>query len=317
MKKVMLASLALAGAFAIGTLSVVMASSNANILNGDGDPDYSISFNSESNVFTTSTSEATASVTTSSGNPIGMSYSGYASQDGLWGVLSGTSKLANTTAISGIRKISFTLSEPAEIKVSYGWSASRFEKEDQAVTIATANEPFSYSFNDSQPSFFSLGNTDVTIKISSLVLTYTCSATDDPFLTKGTALPTNGKNDVVVADAGNWYAFADGKSKISSARITTEGLLNVSVSAVDTANSKYAYLRYQPVGTVGTVYNVSYKVVTYLGNATISIGGGSDVTYTDTTTESTMTYTSKSTAAFGVKIKSAGEYTFKFTFTAN
>lgn len=123
----------------------------------------------------------------------------------------------------------------------------------------------------------------------------------------------SGNKQAALDNAGNWYYFVDGKSKVSETPTYNkeENNVNIDISSIATADKKYVYLRYQP--TESGEYKVTLTI-NYTGEdgATIEISGGSAEVSTSTlvnglnTIEFTFTLDNKT--PFQIKFKSIGNF---------
>ena len=113
----------------------------------------------------------------------------------------------------------------------------------------------------------------------------------------GTELKSGNKS-ATLASPGQWFYLKDGKSVLYYTPIMDEdGNIHLGVEAVDTANKKYVYLRYQP-----ETLDKEYKVT-----VTIEFAGA----------DGTAVDVSGGNVGATPQILNNGTNTFEFTFTAD
>lgn len=110
---------------------------------------------------------------------------------------------------------------------------------------------------------------------------------------------SSGNKSATVADPGNWFYLADGKSKVAETPVIDEdGNIYLTITNTDDEGKKFTYLRYQPE-TIGAKYKVTITI-----EFTGADGSVVDVTAGDVTSASTITLNN-------------GTNTLEFEFTAN
>ncbi|MBO7196346.1 MAG: Ig-like domain-containing protein [Clostridia bacterium] len=131
---------------------------------------------------------------------------------------------------------------------------------------------------------------------------------------------TSGNKSATLADPGNWFYLADGKSKVLSTPIMDEdGNIHMSVTNIDTANKKYVYLRYQPE-SAGAKYKVTISV-DFAGadGSVIDINGGDAGVVSMTLKNGTNTFefefTSDTKNPLQLKFYAIGGYVVNATLT--
>ena len=129
---------------------------------------------------------------------------------------------------------------------------------------------------------------------------------------------SKGNKSATLAAPGSWFYLNDGKTKLFGTPIMDkENNIHFGVESVDSANKKYAYLRYQPE-TQGT-YKVTVSIV-FAGadGSVVDISGGNvgATPFTLKNGENTFefTFTSDSASPFQMKFYSIGSYVVNVTF---
>lgn len=129
---------------------------------------------------------------------------------------------------------------------------------------------------------------------------------------------SKGNKSATLAAPGKWFYLNDGKTKLFGTPIMDkENNIHFGVESVDSANKKYAYLRYQPE-TQGT-YKVTISIV-FAGadGSVVDISGGNvgATPFTLNNGENTFefTFTSDSASPFQMKFYSIGSYVVNVTF---
>ena len=129
---------------------------------------------------------------------------------------------------------------------------------------------------------------------------------------------SKGNKSATLAAPGKWFYLNDGKTKLFGTPIMDkENNIHFGVESVDSANKKYAYLRYQPE-TQGT-YKVTISIV-FAGadGSVVDISGGnvSATPFTLKNGENTFefTFTSDNASPFQMKFYSIGSYVVNVTF---
>lgn len=129
---------------------------------------------------------------------------------------------------------------------------------------------------------------------------------------------SKGNKSATLAAPGKWFYLNDGKTKLFGTPIMDkENNIHFGVESVDSANKKYAYLRYQPE-TQGT-YKVTISIV-FAGadGSVVDISGGNvgATPFTLKNGENTFefTFTSDSASPFQMKFYSIGSYVVNVTF---
>lgn len=129
---------------------------------------------------------------------------------------------------------------------------------------------------------------------------------------------SKGNKSATLAAPGKWFYLNDGKTKLFGTPIMDkENNIHFGVESVDSANKKYAYLRYQPE-TQGT-YKVTISIV-FAGadGSVVDISGGNvgSTPFTLKNGENTFefTFTSDSASPFQMKFYSIGSYVVNVTF---
>ena len=136
---------------------------------------------------------------------------------------------------------------------------------------------------------------------------------------EGTELKSGNKS-ATLGDPGNWYYLADGKTNLNyKPVIDSEGNIHMSIASVDTANKKYAYLRYQPseAGTYKVTVTIEFAGA---DGSTVDVTGGNVTTaeskqLTNGTNTFEFTFTKDNSTPFQLKLTSAGNYVVNVTFT--
>ncbi|HOE15527.1 MAG TPA: leucine-rich repeat protein, partial [Candidatus Paceibacterota bacterium] len=204
----------------------------SRMTNADGN-EYTISFNSTNNKF--SPSSGTQMINTALGNPISFSYSGYSGALGKWGNIATDGYIANDTALSGLINLSVIYGNATAIGdliVSYGWwnSSSNsivYEVTDGLITSTSTT----FNFDGYSPSFFKI-SASATAQITSMTLTYSCEASEDPIAAF---------NGLVFTLSGSEYSVTDCDGSVTSIIIPSiyKGLPVTSIgnSAFDSCTS--------------------------------------------------------------------------------
>ena len=129
---------------------------------------------------------------------------------------------------------------------------------------------------------------------------------------------SKGNKSATLAAPGKWFYLNDGKTKLFGTPIMDkENNIHFGVESVDSANKKYAYLRYQPE-TQGT-YKVTISIVfSGADGSVVDISGGNvgATPFTLKNGENTFefTFTSDSASPFQMKFYSIGSYVVNVTF---
>ena len=158
--------------------------SHMNGVDADDLP-YSLSFTPSQNQFAASSPEAIGEALTTEGNPISFTYDDLTAADGCWEAVAPSGYFHNTTPISGITGIAFDFGDANGISLSYGWQDRTSGAISYRVTgVALNSTTSSYNFGNEFPDCFKVENTSETktVRITSFTLTYSCSATIDPYL---------------------------------------------------------------------------------------------------------------------------------------
>ena len=109
---------------------------------------------------------------------------------------------------------------------------------------------------------------------------------------------SSGNKSATVADPGNWFYLADGKSKVYTTPVMdSDGDIHMAITNIDTNDKKFVYLRYQPEDV-----GVKYKVIVTIDFA------GMDGTVVDLTGGDVTSAVSKTL--------NNGVNTFEFEFTS-
>ena len=152
-----------------------------------------------------SLSVSNQSVSTTNGNAIEFSVSGYNNL-----TFNSNGYIANTAIIGGLKSISVVFANASsELKVSYGWSYNDYDVVNETID----SENPTYTFNDENPSFFRIQNkSGSSFSISSISLTYSCSETTIPDgrlytfeLHENEYWLTSSKSNIVVANIPSSY----------------------------------------------------------------------------------------------------------------
>lgn len=157
--------------------------------------------------------------------------------------------------------------------------SSGFINVDELATdqlTATSDAPELITFTSSNTAIATVSNTGLVAGISRGVVTITAKcgfaeATCEYLVVKPSALPSeynmevatsapSAKDAEVVKDPGIWHSFADGHSKLTSARYeTVDNKGNIALTFSQAL--KTVYLRYQPCLPVGSSFTVRFKVI--------------------------------------------------------
>jgi hypothetical protein len=171
---------AAAAALAVGIVGV-SAAAQSNVAAEGNSSDYTMSFSASKNKISAATAETTLSAATDAGNAVNFAYNNSATQMGYWGKFNADGYFKNTSAINGLKSMSLVLGNTNAIKVSYGWSPSTYPVSDIEISAAAAGDTVTYAFGDEKPPYFKLSYDTAQPLIKSMTLTYTCSATANPY----------------------------------------------------------------------------------------------------------------------------------------
>jgi hypothetical protein len=136
---------------------------------------------------------------------------------------------------------------------------------------------------------------------------------------EGEKLSTDGKKSTVLANPGVWYCYADGKTNFYMDTIMdTEGNIHMGVDNIDTANKKYAYIRYQP--DVAGAYKVKITIdFAGVDGSTLDISGGNvgatPVLLNNGENTFEFTFTSDNATPFQIKFYAIGSYVIDIDMT--
>jgi hypothetical protein len=161
--------------------------------------DYSIAFNPTNNVFNELLD--TQEVSTTLGNDISFSYSGYSEGIDVWGNLASGGYVYNSIAISGLLTLSVTYgTSNGNLTIAYGWwdettSAIVYEVIDGSITSTST----SFDFDGYSPSFFKI-TASAAAQVVSMTITYSCVISENP-------LPT--VNELTMTLSGSTYSVTD------------------------------------------------------------------------------------------------------------
>ena len=131
---------------------------------------------------------------------------------------------------------------------------------------------------------------------------------------------SNGNKSATIAAPGKWFYLDDGATKLFGTPILDEdNNIHMGVESVDTANKKYAYLRYQPK-TVGATYKVTITIeFAGVDGSVIDVSGGNlkatPITLNNGENTFEFTFTSDSSNPFQMKIYNIGSYVVNVTFS--
>lgn len=137
--------------------------------------------------------------TTVNGNDIDFEYYNYVAS-GTSHILSQYGYIQNTTVISGIKTLTISLLEDANLTISYGWKSEEYVVDD----IIMNQSKLTYDFEDERPSYFKItNNSENSVTISSISITYSCVKTKKPdihklnyeLINEGAAYSVVGRND--------------------------------------------------------------------------------------------------------------------------
>ncbi len=137
--------------------------------------------------------------TTVNGNDIDFEYYNYVAS-GTSHILSQYGYIQNTTVISGIKTLTISLLEDANLTISYGWKSEEYVVDD----IIMNQSKLTYDFEDERPSYFKItNNNENSVTINSISVTYSCVKTKKPDIHKlnyelindGAAYSVVGRND--------------------------------------------------------------------------------------------------------------------------
>lgn len=185
-----------------------------------------------------------------------------------------------------------------------------------AVEWSSSNESVA-TVNNGVVTALSEGSTMITARFGNL--SATCLITvegEDPIT--GTNL-SSGNKSATISTPGKWLFFKDGKSVLNyTPLMDDEGNIHLSVDAIDDANKKYVYLRYQPE-TVGT-YKVTITIeFAGVDNSVVEISGGNKSAEAKVLTNGTntfeMEFTSDNANPFQMKFKAGGNFVVNVTFS--
>ena len=133
----------------------------------------------------------------------------------------------------------------------------------------------------------------------------------------GTTL-SSGNKSASLGSPGKWFYFKDGKSVLNYNPIMdSENNIHLSVDAVDDANKKYVYLRYQPetIATYKAIVTIEFAGV---DNSVVEISGGNKSAEAKVLVNGTNTFefefTSDSANPFQMKFKAGGNFVVNVTF---
>ena len=138
---------------------------------------------------------------------------------------------------------------------------------------------------------------------------------------EGTELKSGNKS-ATLASPGQWFYLKDGKSVLYYTPIMDEdGNIHLGVEAVDTANKKYVYLRYQPE-TLDKEYKVTVTIEFAGADGTAVDVSGGNVGATpqilnNGTNTFEFTFTADDKAPLQFKFYGAGSYVVNVTFGDN
>lgn len=130
---------------------------------------------------------------------------------------------------------------------------------------------------------------------------------------------SSGNKAATLASPGEWFYLRDGKSVLYSDPIMDkDGNIHLGVEAVDTANKKYVYLRYQPE-TVAT-YKVTVTIeFAGIDGSIVDISGGNvgatPTTLKNGTNSIEFTFTSDNASPLQFKFYGVGNYVVNVTLT--
>ena len=128
-----------------------------------------------------------------------------------------------------------------------------------------------------------------------------------------------GNKAATLAAPGKWFYLSDGKTQLFGTPVMDDDdNIHLGIASIDTANKKYAYLRYQPE-TVGT-YKVTISIV-FSGDdgASVDISGGNvgatPMSLTNGENTFDFTFTSDNATPFQMKFYAVGSYVVNVTFS--
>ena len=128
-----------------------------------------------------------------------------------------------------------------------------------------------------------------------------------------------GNKAATLAKPGKWFYLSDGKTQLFGTPVMDDDdNIHLGIASIDTANKKYAYLRYQPE-TVGT-YKVTISIV-FSGDdgASVDISGGNvgatPMSLTNGENTFDFTFTSDNATPFQMKFYAVGSYVVNVTFS--
>ena len=130
---------------------------------------------------------------------------------------------------------------------------------------------------------------------------------------------SSGNKSATLKAPGSWFYYVDGKTAVNYTPVIDENNnINLSVSAVDEANKKYAYLRYQPeaIATYKVVITIEFAG---LDNSVVEISAGDKSAEAKALVNGTnvieFEFTADSTNPFQMKFKAMGNYVVNVTFS--
>lgn len=134
----------------------------------------------------------------------------------------------------------------------------------------------------------------------------------------GTKLSSGNKSATVKAP-GKWFYYVDGKTAVNYTPVIDDNNdIHLSVSSVDDANKKYAYLRYQPETTATYKVTITIEFAGF-DNSVIEISGGNKSAEAKALVNGTnvieIEFTSDSTNPLQIKFKAMGNYVVNVTFS--
>ncbi len=160
--------------------------SNIPIEAGHVEDEYLLTFTESSNQFDTNDTsiEVLGLATTDLGNSVEFNYAQYTASIESWTLLSQNGYFYNKTPISGMKSLQLSLDTGSSVLLSYGWIDRVTQTINyRDVDILLDEVTPSTTFNNERPDCFKLLNaTTDTITIISMQITYTCSASTDPYL---------------------------------------------------------------------------------------------------------------------------------------